>query len=120
MPSLGLWAAPEDSRFTEARLRLIIATLPSTIALNPLWTALLFVPFLQSGDFGQVPLSHLFIALGLQLVLSLAAAIIYWRNRIEIRDLGVLERQLIFVQCAISISWGLVCWLFTDFGHPVN
>src|SRR5215469_4051543 len=118
MPSLGLWAAPEDSRFTEARLRLIIATLPSTIALNPLWTALLFVPFFQGGDFGEVPLSRLLFALGLQLSLSVIAGIIYWRNRLEIRDLAMLERQLIVVQAAISVSWGVICWLFSDPGHP--
>jgi two-component system cell cycle sensor histidine kinase PleC len=120
MPSLGLWAAPEDPRFIEARLRLIIATLPSTIALNPLWTLLLFVPFLQGGAFGRVPPSHLFTAVGLQLFISAITGIIYWRNRVGIRNVRLLERQLIVVQAAISVCWGVVCWLFSDPGHAVN
>jgi two-component system cell cycle sensor histidine kinase PleC len=121
MPSLGLWAAPEEPRFTEARLRLIIATLPSTIALNPLWTALLFVPFLYPGSaFGRVPLWHLFVALAMQLFLAALALAVYWRNRMAIRNVGALERQLLVLQTAISVCWGIVCWLFMDPGNPVN
>ena len=120
MRSLGLWAGPEEPRFTEARLRLITTTLPSTIALNPLWTALLFVPFLESGVFGRVPLSHLFIALALQCALSVPAALIYFRNRAGIRAVKAVERQLLLLQIAISVNWGIVCWLFSDPGQPVN
>ncbi len=119
--SFRLWTSSEEARFTAARLKLVVDTLPSTIVLNPLWTLVLFVPPAATGGyFGTVPLWHIFAAFGLHALTSAAAAYIYRRNRAGLTDLGRLERQLVALQFAISATWGAVVWLLSDIGHPVN
>ncbi|MEI9884897.1 MAG: ATP-binding protein [Rhizomicrobium sp.] len=116
----GLWDTPEESRFNQARLKLVVATLPSTIMLNPLWALALFLPFLGTRFFGSIPLWHVALGFGLHSLTSSAAALIYWRNRHGTSDWLGLERQLVALQFAISVAWGIVLWLFSDAGHPVN
>jgi two-component system cell cycle sensor histidine kinase PleC len=117
---LGLSSIPEERRYLRARLELVVETLPSTIVLNPLWTAILFVPFLRaSGLFGHVPLSHLAIAFGLHVLASAAAAAIWLDARKGAAGLDVLRNRVVALQLMLSTIWGAVLWLFSD-GGTVN
>ena len=110
-----------ETRLTAARLKLVAETLPSAIILNPSWTIILFLPFLlTNGFFGHVALWHLWAALGLHLLLSLCALLIYRRYRAAPAQLASLERPLIALQFAGSVIWGTVLWLFNDPGQAVN
>jgi two-component system, cell cycle sensor histidine kinase PleC len=109
-----------ERRYLAARLELVVETLPSTIILNPLWTAVLFLPFLRaSGLFGRIPWPHMVIAVGLHTVLSGIAAVIWREARHGVRDLDYLRDRLVVLQLALSLVWGAVMWLFSD-GGTVN
>src|ERR1700753_1372047 len=117
---LGLNPVPEERRYLKARMELVVETLPSTIVLNPLWTAILFLPFFRaSGLFGHVPVSHGLIAVGLHAVGSTLAALILLSVRRSTVGLGALRDRLVALQLFLSISWGAIIWLFCD-GGTVN
>jgi two-component system cell cycle sensor histidine kinase PleC len=110
-----------EDRFTRARLKLVVETLPSTIVLNPLWTTVLFLPFLlTNGFFGHIAPWHLGVVLALHVAMSLWALLIYRRYRAGMLDTAALERRLIALQFAISVTWSAVVWLFHDPGNAVN
>ncbi|MEJ0026042.1 MAG: ATP-binding protein [Rhizomicrobium sp.] len=111
----------KGARFTQARLRTILAALPLSTGLNPIGTAVAFIPFLESQAlFGRLPWSHLVFALALQIVGALWAFGLYSRNRGAIADSSRLEQQLIVLQFAVSSAWGATIWLFWDPVSPVN
>ncbi|MBS0471449.1 MAG: HAMP domain-containing histidine kinase [Proteobacteria bacterium] len=116
----GLLLAAETPRFAEARLRLIIDTLPAAVVLNPLWTAILFLPFLSAPNvFGHVPVSHLIAATGLQLLLAIPSAALWLRLREGRRSLLPYRRRMLGLQIALSCGWGAMLWLFSS-GETVN
>ena len=115
--ALGLSGA----RFTQARLRTIVAALPVTTGLNPIGTAVVFFPFLEAQSiFGHPPWTHLVAALALQIMAALWAFLLYRRNRDAIADARRLEWQLCMLQFAVSTAWGATIWLFWDAASPVN
>ncbi|MEI9993249.1 MAG: ATP-binding protein [Rhizomicrobium sp.] len=121
MRSFHLWTISEPPRVAEARLRLLVETLPSTIGLNPLWTIVLFLPLLRaSGLFGRVPLWHFFLAFALHAALSAAATAIWLRNRHRLRNPAALRWQLVALQFGIGVVWGTVLCLFNVRGNTVS
>ncbi len=115
--ALGL----KGARFTQARLRTIVAALPLTTGLNPIGTAVVFFPFFElQSIFGHLPWSRLVIALVLQCTAALWAFHLYRRNRIAIADPVRLEWQLGILQFSVSAAWGATIWLFWDPAAPVN
>ena len=111
----------EEPRYRTERLKQIVAALPPTIFINPLATLVLFMPFLLWGStFGQVPLEHLGFALGMHALTSSMAFILWRRYRSGIADEPRAEMQLVVLQAAISIVWGIVGWLYWQDGNGIN
>ncbi len=109
------------ARYTRARLQTVIAALPISTALNPLGTAVAFFPFFEKQSiFGHLPWSSLLVALALHAAASLWALYLYQGNRVAIAQVERLERQLFYLQLAVSCCWGVTFWLFWDPASPVN
>jgi two-component system cell cycle sensor histidine kinase PleC len=111
----------KGARFTQARLRTIVAALPVTTGLNPIGTAVVFIPFFEAQSiFGHPPWSHLIAALALQIFAGGWAFLLYRRNRGVADYASRLEWQLGILQFAVSAAWGATVWLFWDPVSPVN
>ena len=75
-------AGKEDLRDLDARLKQIVKSLPATVVYNPLMTALALIPFvIAPGPFGSIPLRNLLAAIGIQIVTSMVARMVYTTNR---------------------------------------
>jgi two-component system cell cycle sensor histidine kinase PleC len=119
MRNFSWWSTREAPRFTEARLHLIVDTLPPSIILNPLWTAILYLPFASAPEiFGHIPLSHLAWAAGLHGALAVVIASLWWRLRDEPNILP-FGPVLFLLQFSLSCAWGAMLCLFCD-GGVVN
>jgi len=121
MNLLAFLSTREEPRYRTERLKQVVASLPPTIVINPLATAILFIPFLFWGNaFGHVPLSHLYVALALHVTLSTVTWLIWRRDRPAVGDEDRTEAQLIVLQLVLSAGWGTVGWLFWREADNVN
>lgn len=112
----------EDERFCEARLQLIINTLPATVFVNPIGVVIAAVALYNAQpDFGAVPLSHLAAALGAHLVASFLALLV-WRAHpvVKTENIQRLRRLLVGLQFIIGLAWASVCWCFWSEGVAAN
>ncbi len=111
----------EDPRFKLERLKQVVAALPANVYVNPIWSALLFMPLLLwPATFGRVPVSHLLIAFCLHAVMSTHFFVLYNRYRKPIRDVDAAERVLVWSQLTVSGVWGVIGWLYWQSGDGVN
>lgn len=110
----------QDPRFCEARLQLIINTLPATIYFNPIGTAIASVAlYLGGAQLGSIPLSRMVAAVGVQGIASLAAWVV-WRRHPTAQNLAVVRPALIGLQVLIGLCWGAVGWLLWCEGNAAN
>jgi len=106
---------PQDSdRWLKPRVDMVIASLPLTMVLNPIWAALTIIPLGGAYPaFGTVALEILFGVVALHVFNScLAGAIYLWSKRTQSSDRKVFH-ALLSLQAWLSISWGagvLACW----------
>lgn len=109
-------------RELQARLQIVVDSLMATIVFNPLLTAICAPAFAIPGSpFGQVPLSRLALAIGLQLLSAAAALYLYRRyRRVELDKAVLVERLLIAGQILFSGAWGIIAFLWWLPGNPVN
>ena len=113
--------AKEDLRDLDARLKQIVKSLPATVIYNPLMTALALIPFvIAPGPFGSIPMRNLLAAIGIQIVTSAVARMVYITNRHGSHDLKVLQHELMAFQVFYSAGCGAVGWLCWSDGNPVN
>src|SRR5215467_2341451 len=112
-------ARTEDLRDLDARLKQIVKSLPATVVYNPLMTALALIPFvIAPGPFGSIPLQNLIAAIGIQIVTSAVARMVYITNRHGSHDLKVLQHELMAFQVFYSAGCGAVGWLCWSDGNP--
>jgi two-component system, cell cycle sensor histidine kinase PleC len=123
MAALG--ASTEDDRdqhrWLQARVDLVVSSLPLTIVLNPIWAALSIIPLGgQFPSFGSVSLAVLGGIIGLHLFNSLVASGVQHWARTAAPSPRRAMTVLLILQVWVSTSWGggvLMCW---DEGNPVN
>ncbi len=112
----------DDPRYCEARLQIIINTLPATTYFNPLGVLIASLALYAGGSaFGNVSLTHMIAAVGVQGVAS-AAAYIAWCRHPAVPHEGVngVRRELVALQALIGLCWGAVAWLFWREGNAAN
>jgi two-component system, cell cycle sensor histidine kinase PleC len=110
----------QDPRFCEARLQLILNTLPATIYFNPTGAAIAAAALCLGGTtLGPVPLSHMAAAVGIQCVASLAAFIV-WRRHPTAQNVAAVRPALIGLQVLIGLCWSAVGWLLWCEGNAAN
>ncbi len=112
----------DDPRYCEARLQIIINTLPATTYFNPLGVVIASLALYTGGSaFGGVSLAHMLAAVGTQGIAS-AAAHMAWRRHPAVPHTGVNEvrRELVALQALIGLCWGAVAWLFWREGNAAN
>ena len=111
----------DDLRYQQARLALIVSSLPASIVFSPIMTLLAASAFLiNPATFGAVSLRQIALALAAQLVNSATAWTILRRNRDRTRPPQTMQRELIGVQVVYALCWGVVCWIFWRDGNAVN
>jgi len=114
--------AVEDPRFCEARIQLIINTLPATTHFNPVGVLIAAAALYIGGSaFGTVPLVNMVVAIGVQLITAVAARLLYKRHpQVEPGSAAGIRRELVVLQAVIGLSWGAVAWLLWREGNAAN
>lgn len=104
-----------DDRWLQARLDLVVASLPIGAVLNPIWAALFMIPF--GGvfpAFGVIPISSLLTVVACHFCTStIAVAIHSWRGTKSLPPRRLLAVLLGFQACA-GTAWALtavLCWV---------
>ncbi|MGN6516247.1 MAG: sensor histidine kinase [Rhizomicrobium sp.] len=119
--SLARAAKGDESRLLRAKLDVIGQSLPMTMWLNPTWALLTVIPFLIPNDpFGVIPVSRAMLVVGLHLLNSAIAAILFRAFRRNSSNGMRWMRVLIAFQFYIGVIWGATVWLFWDNGNVVN
>lgn len=111
----------DDDRWLQARVDLIVATLPLTAVLNPVWAGLTIIP-LGGGfpEFGIIPLSTLAAVVALHLLNSAFATAFYlWAKRTKVGVRRVFAAFLI-LQLWVSMTWGIGVLLSWVEGNSTN
>lgn len=110
----------QDPRFCEARLQLILNTLPATFYFNPIGTAIAAVALYLGGtELGSVSFSHVVAAVAVQCIASVAARIV-WRRHPKALDVAAVRPELIALQVLIGLCWSTVGWLLWRDGNAAN
>ncbi len=111
----------DEDRWLQARVDLIVATLPLTAVLNPVWAGLTIIP-LGGGfpEFGVIPLSTLAAVVGLHLLNSVFATVFYlWAKRTSVGVRHVFAAFLV-LQLWVSMTWGMGVLLSWEEGNSTN
>jgi two-component system cell cycle sensor histidine kinase PleC len=102
-------------RWLKARLDLVVASMPISAVLNPIWAALFLIPF--GGGFpafGIVPLPWLFMIVGIHVATSIVAgAIAHWAPKANMPPARLYAMLLAF-QIATTLAWAAtaaICWI---------
>jgi Signal transduction histidine kinase len=112
----------EDLRYCQARLKIILDTLPVTILLNPLAVILTVAAMaLCCIQQGFITADRIAIAIGAQVCVSVMALAVYrrWRNP-GLSDVTAARRTLIVLQGFIGLCWGVVGWCLWKNGNAAN
>lgn len=114
-------AKHDEDRWLQARVDLIVATLPLTAVLNPAWAGLTIIP-LGGGfpEFGVIPLKTLGAVVGLHLLNSVFATAFYiWAKRTKVGVRRVFAAFLV-LQLWVSMTWGVGVLLSWEEGNSTN
>jgi two-component system cell cycle sensor histidine kinase PleC len=112
----------EDSRFCEARLRLLIETLPVTVYFNPTGVLIACVAlWMGRSEFGDLPFWRMALAVAVQ-GLAGAGAYLAWRRypTVDVRNVEQARRALTALQAGIGLCWGVVGWALWIEGNAAN
>lgn len=111
----------DADRWLQARVDLIVATLPLTAVLNPVWAGLTIVPL--GGvfpEFGVIPLPTLAAVVGMHLLNSVLATAFYlWAKRTKVGVRRVFAAFLV-LQLWVSLTWGAGVLLSWEEGNSTN
>jgi two-component system cell cycle sensor histidine kinase PleC len=119
--SLEVEGPQEDLRDLDARLKQIVASLPSSTIYNPLLTVMAAIPFIFGPDtFGRVSWLAIAAALAIQLVTAAVGRIVYVANRDTVRDPHTKQRELVAYQALYSAGCGAMSWCFWVDNNAVN
>lgn len=111
----------DPDRWLQARVDLIVATLPLTAVLNPVWAGLTIVPLGGAfPEFGVIPLTTLAAVVGLHLLNSVLATAFYlWAKRTKVGVRRVFAAFLV-LQLWVSMTWGVGVLLSWVEGNSTN
>jgi two-component system cell cycle sensor histidine kinase PleC len=112
----------EDARYCQARLGLLIETLPVTVWFNPVGVAIACAAlWFGRSDFGDLPFWRMVVAVGAQCVASIAAAIAFRvYPTVSCDGVARVRRGLITLQALIGFGWGGVIWALWVEGNAAN
>lgn len=112
----------EDARYCQARLGLLIETLPVTVWFNPIGVAIACAMlWFGRSEFGDLPFWRMVAAVGAQCLASAGAAFaarLY--PTVSCDSVGRVRRALITLQVFIGLGWGGVIWALWSEGNPAN
>lgn len=114
--------AKEDVRHCQARLKLLVETLPATVYFNPIGVAIACAAlWFGQAEFGTLPLSRMILAVGAQTIAS-AGAYIAWRlyPSVDCDKVVEVRRALVALQVTIGTCWGAVAWALWVEGNAAN
>jgi two-component system, cell cycle sensor histidine kinase PleC len=112
----------EDARHCEARLRLLVDTLPVTIYFNPIGVAIACLAlWFGRAQFGDVALWRMVAVVGLQCIAS-TGAYVAWRlyRLLNSESVARVRRGLIALQMVVGLCWGGAAWLLWIEGNAAN
>ncbi len=112
----------EDARYCEARLRLLVDTLPVTIYFNPIGVAIACIAlWFGRAELGDVPFGQMVAAVGLQCIAGVAVYVA-WRlyRSLNCESVTRARKGLIALQMVIGLGWGGVAWLLWIEGNAAN
>ncbi|HUJ03830.1 MAG TPA: HAMP domain-containing sensor histidine kinase [Rhizomicrobium sp.] len=111
----------EYSRMLQARLDMVVAQLPIAAWLNPGWALVSVVPYLgMFPALGNIAPWRLAAAIGLHLINSFLANVLYRQYRRDPLDTRMWFRKLTAFQSMIGMSWGAMVWLLWEPGNAIN
>ncbi|NIJ46766.1 sensor histidine kinase [Rhizomicrobium electricum] len=112
----------EDARYCQARLRLLIETLPVTIWFNPVGVAIACAAlWFGRSDFGDLPAWRMALAVGCQCVASASAAVAFrLYPTVSCESVSRVRRALVALQVMIGLAWGGVVWAVWIEGNAAN
>jgi two-component system cell cycle sensor histidine kinase PleC len=112
----------DDARYCDARLRLLVETLPATVWFNPsgvLITCLAL--WLGRAEFGDLPLWRMGVAVAIQMIAACGAFVAARRfPTVSQRGVARTRRGLIALQIVIGLCWGGVAWALWLEGSAAN
>jgi two-component system, cell cycle sensor histidine kinase PleC len=111
-----------DVRYCQARLGLLIETLPATVWFNPGGVVIVCAAlWLGRAEFGDLPFGRMAAAIGVQMLASVAAFIAARRHRsVSCEGVPYVRRELIALQAVIGLCWGAIAWALWLEGNPAN
>jgi two-component system cell cycle sensor histidine kinase PleC len=112
----------EDTRFTQARLQLVIDTLPATTYFNPIGVAVVALAlYAGRAEFGNLPVANMFAAVCVHVLSSICVFAAWWRHRkVLLQDTAMANWELLIIQAVIGLSWGAAGWLLWVEGNAAN
>jgi two-component system cell cycle sensor histidine kinase PleC len=102
----------EDARHWQARLNLLVETLPATVWFNPIGVAIACVAlWFAQAELGEVPLWRMVLAVAFQCMASAGAYITYrFHPKVTLDNIAPVRRALITLQAMIGMCWAGVAW----------
>jgi two-component system cell cycle sensor histidine kinase PleC len=112
----------DDARYCQARLGLLIETLPATIWFNPTGVAIACAAlWFGRAEFGDLPLWRMAVAVGAQYAASFAALLVHRiYPTVTCDSVSRLRRALVLLQAMIGLAWGVVAWALWIDGNAAN
>ncbi len=113
--------AGEAERMLRARINFIATSLRNVVWLNPLWALLVIVPFTGIlPAFGAISPFRLLAIVGLQVINSIIAILIYRAYRADASNSRVWLLRLVAFQALVGTGWGIMVWLLWENGNTAN
>jgi len=121
---LNVLRAPtgNDARACEARLQLVIDTLPLTIVANPGAVVVACMAlYFGRADLGVLPWWQMAAAFAVQVIASVGVLLV-WRSHPSVHGhaLPQVRRRLMLMQTLVGLSWGGVAWSLWVDGNAAN
>ena len=120
-PIIDAPATTERERMLQARLDMVVAQYPIGAWFNPGWALVSIIPYMGFFPvFGDVAAWRLVLAIGLHLVNSVVAYVLYRQYRRDPTNAKAWYWRAIAFQALIGLSWGLMIWLLWVNGNAIN
>ncbi|MFM9864032.1 MAG: sensor histidine kinase, partial [Micropepsaceae bacterium] len=108
-------------RWLKARLDLVVASMPVSAVLNPIWAALFLIPFGGAFPaFGVVPMAALLAIVAVHMVISMLAGVIaHWAPKRNPPS-ATLFTVLFAFQAITAAAWAMTAYLCWVEGNDAN
>jgi two-component system, cell cycle sensor histidine kinase PleC len=110
-----------EGRMLQARLDLMVASMPTALWINPCLTIVWMLPFMGLfPQLGAIRWPQLCIIMAMQILMGLAARPLYRGYRRDPENPGRWLGRLAIFQAASGAVWGIFVWLIWSDGNPLN